>query len=65
MYGSLGKHGIVLNLCLPDGRAVVADQDQLGCSTNESRVSITVVHVCEEAIDGQRLTKHALTLARP
>ena len=32
VHSCLGKHGVVLNLCLPDRRAVVADEDQLGCS---------------------------------
>ena len=35
MYGCLGKHGIILNLRLPDRRAVVADQYQLGCATHK------------------------------
>ena len=26
-----GKHGVVLNLRLPQGRAIVADDDKLGC----------------------------------
>ena len=34
MHGCLGKHGIILDLCLPDRRAVVADQNQLGCATH-------------------------------
>ena len=33
MYGCLRQHGIVLNLCLSNRRAVVADQNQLGCAT--------------------------------
>ena len=33
VHGCLGKHGIVLNLCLPDRRAVVADKNQLSCNT--------------------------------
>ena len=30
MDGALGKHGVVLNLRLAKGRAVVADEDELG-----------------------------------
>ena len=30
---SLGKHGIVLDLRLADGRAVAGDEDQLGCKS--------------------------------
>ena len=32
VHSCLGKHGVVLNLCFPDRRAVVADEDQLCCS---------------------------------
>lgn len=33
----LGEHGIVLNLGLADGRAVVADEHKLGCRSHRPR----------------------------
>ena len=36
VHASLGKHGVVLNLSLPDGGAVAADDDQLGCSSRRN-----------------------------
>lgn len=36
MYSCLGKHGIVLNLCFPNGWAVAADEDQLGCTAQKA-----------------------------
>lgn len=32
VHAGLREHGVVLNLRLPNGRAVVADDDQLGCN---------------------------------
>lgn len=32
---SLGKHGVVLNLGLPQGRAVARDDDELGLTLAE------------------------------
>ena len=40
VHAGLRKHGVVLDLRLPDGRGVVADDDQLGC-TQTSTVRTT------------------------
>lgn len=36
VHARLGKHGVVLDLRLLDRRGVVADDDQLGCSTPDN-----------------------------
>ena len=33
VHAGLGQHGVVLDLGLADGRAVVGDDDELGCRT--------------------------------
>jgi hypothetical protein len=37
--GGLGEHGVILKLRLSQGRAVVGDEDQLGCNSVEMKTT--------------------------